>query len=145
MARDIVSYVVWKALYPDQGPNLVNFNEVLSVAYMEDMAMGYHSDDEPGLQHIVASLSMGATCKMQFRARQKPAKGVEFRDVNAFQSLGHNCILTLKLVHGDVVIMAGNMQLLYEHRIQRLNGFRIAATCRMINQQNHNPQSSYSN
>jgi len=93
--------------------------------------MGYHSDDEPGLQHIVASLSMGATCKMQFRARQKPAKGVEFRDVEAFQSLGHKCILTLKLVHvststpllspfhpasvqGDVVIMAGNMQLLYE-------------------------------
>jgi hypothetical protein len=94
--------------------------------------MGYHSDDEPGLQNIVASLSMGTTCKMDFRPRQKPAKGFEFQDLGAFQALGAHSILTLQLAHvstsprlfpplfhlaslqGDVVMMVGNVQLLYE-------------------------------
>ncbi len=47
----------------------VDFNEVLSVAYMEDMRMSYHSDDEVGLRDLVASLSMGAPARMSFRHR----------------------------------------------------------------------------
>ena len=63
------------------------------------MSMGYHSDDEPGLQNVVASLSMGTTCNMQFRTRQKPAKGFVFENPGAFQALGPHSILTLQLGH----------------------------------------------
>lgn len=62
--------------------------------------MGYHSDDEPGLQNVVASLSMGESCKMQFRSRQKPAKGFKFcTEKKKFEALGPHCILTLQLAH----------------------------------------------
>ncbi|KAF8332831.1 uncharacterized protein EI90DRAFT_3054577 [Cantharellus anzutake] len=46
-----------------------DFNEILSIAYMEDMKMSFHSDDEYGLRDIVASLSMGAPARMSFRPK----------------------------------------------------------------------------
>jgi len=43
------------------------FNELLTAAYMEKQAMGFHTDGERGLGPIVASLSMGSAAVMKFR------------------------------------------------------------------------------
>ena len=43
------------------------FNELLTAAYMEKQAMGFHTDGERGLGPIVASLSMGSPAIMKFR------------------------------------------------------------------------------
>lgn len=74
----------------------VSFNEILTAAYMERQSMSvsviagpkistprqkyltctmqYHTDDEKGLGHTVASLSMGATADMHFRLRKRVFK-----------------------------------------------------------------------
>jgi len=43
------------------------FNELLTAAYMERQAMGFHTDGERGLGPVVASLSMGSPAIMKFR------------------------------------------------------------------------------
>ena len=43
------------------------FNELLTAAYMEKQAMGFHTDGERGLGPVVASLSMGSPAIMKFR------------------------------------------------------------------------------
>lgn len=65
----------------------------------QDMGMGFHSDSEPGLGNIVASISMGATCRMSFRARAKPESGTIISDA-AYDKLANNqTLLSLKLYH----------------------------------------------
>ena len=69
-AKNEISSVVLHALR-----DAVEFNQVLSVAYMEGMGMNYHSDGEVGLNDVVASLSLGSPARMSFRLRNKPGKG----------------------------------------------------------------------
>ena len=52
------------AMMLDEPPS---FNELLTAAYMEKQAMGFHTDGERGLGPIVASLSMGSPAIMKFR------------------------------------------------------------------------------
>lgn len=108
-------------LFPKES---INFNEILSVAYLEKQKMSYHTDNEKGLGPIIASLSLGSTALMHFRLRNPTTSKKH-----------HPKSLTLVLNHGDIVIMEGHMiQFLYEHSVIPL-GFRIAATARSINLQ----------
>ena len=68
-AKNEISSVVHNTLQ-----STVEFNQVLSVAYMEGMGMNYHSDGEDGLNDTVASLSLGSPAKMSFRLRNRPGK-----------------------------------------------------------------------
>ncbi|KAH7925520.1 hypothetical protein BV22DRAFT_1033889 [Leucogyrophana mollusca] len=96
----------------------IPFNEILSAAYMERQKMSFHSDSEKGLGPTVASLSLGSTAFMHFRAH------------GATKQTQHD--LTLILRHGDVLIMEGEgVQKYYEHTVIPMN-FRIAATARCI-------------
>ncbi|KAH7916571.1 2OG-Fe(II) oxygenase superfamily-domain-containing protein [Hygrophoropsis aurantiaca] len=98
----------------------IGFNEILSAAYMERQKMSFHSDSEKGLGPTVASLSLGSTAFMHFRAYDTATKGQPLHD------------LTLILRHGDVLIMEGEgVQKHYEHTVIPMN-FRIAATARCI-------------
>lgn len=67
--------------------------------FAQDMGMNFHSDNEPGLGDVVASLSMGAICKMQFRVREKLPKGTIVTNADELKKLGKGTILTLELRH----------------------------------------------
>ncbi|KAL8292899.1 hypothetical protein RQP46_000593 [Phenoliferia psychrophenolica] len=49
----------------------VEFNEVLSVAYMEGAKMNFHDDGERGLDPVVSTLSLGGEATMSFRLKEK--------------------------------------------------------------------------
>ncbi|PBK87466.1 hypothetical protein ARMGADRAFT_1085486 [Armillaria gallica] len=49
-----------------------DFNELLSVAYLPNQSMAFHSDDEQGVQAFVASLSLGSDVIMQFKEKGDP-------------------------------------------------------------------------
>ncbi|PBK59617.1 hypothetical protein ARMSODRAFT_982901 [Armillaria solidipes] len=103
-----------------------DFNELLSVVYLPNQNMAvriclfllFHSNDETGVQGFIAGLSMGSDALMEFRA-----KG----DVKDCPIL-----LTIKLTHGDILVMDGSdIQTTLLHRV-RPDGYRVAATARYI-------------
>ncbi|KAI6094829.1 hypothetical protein EDD16DRAFT_1502659 [Pisolithus croceorrhizus] len=101
----------------------VQFNEVLTAAYLESQKMSFHSDDEKGLGSVVATLSLGSPATMRFRPRANAAEKKKRKETH----------LTLVLRHGDVVVMEGSkIQVHYEHSVIPTH-FRIAATARWIN------------
>ncbi|KAF8348386.1 hypothetical protein F5887DRAFT_1280766 [Amanita rubescens] len=103
----------------------VQFNEVLSAAYMERQRMAtlqFHSDSEPGLGPLVAGLSLGSPALMHFRLLAKHEPAGEQRQI----------AMTFVLRHGDILVMDGaQVQEYYEHTVIPSN-FRIAATARFI-------------
>lgn len=104
----------------------VDFNEVLSAAYMEKQKMAFHSDSERGLGPVVASLSLGCVAEMHFRLHSKYTV-----------SEGHRKVaMSLVLRHGDVLVMEGaGVQEYYEHAVVPKH-FRIVATARSISPEN---------
>ncbi|PBK85077.1 hypothetical protein ARMGADRAFT_942461 [Armillaria gallica] len=98
--------------------NVPDFNELLSVAYLPNQSMAFHSDDEQGVQGFIAGLLLGSDATMDFCC-----KG----DVK-------NCptLLTVTLSHGDILVMDGDtIQQKFLHRVE-LFGYRFAATARFI-------------
>lgn len=97
------------------------FNSVLVNRYRDGHdAMGWHSDDEPelGPRPVIASLSLGAPRRFVFRHRQQ-------RELKRELLLGH----------GDLLLMAGDTQRLYQHALPRTTkpvGERINLTYRQI-------------
>ncbi|KAF9070074.1 hypothetical protein BDP27DRAFT_1402166 [Rhodocollybia butyracea] len=114
-ARDFIKERTTQALQKH-----LNFNEVLSAAYMEKQKMSFHTDDEKGLGDVVAGLSLGSPALMHFRRR------------NIKHGPERKTCLTVVLRHGDVLVMDGaGVQQHYEHMVEPTN-FRIAATARYI-------------
>jgi len=104
----------------------IPFNEILSAAYMERQKMSFHSDSEPGLGPVVASLSLGSAAIMHFRPH------ISSHTASKEGKNQSSIALTLILRHGDVLIMEGDgVQKHYEHTVIPMN-FRIAATARCI-------------
>lgn len=104
-----------------QGECDAAFNSVLVNRYRSGQdAMGWHSDDEPelGPRPLIASLSLGAPRRFVFRDRQAPPRKQE-----------------LLLGHGDLLLMGGDTQRLYQHALPRTArpvGERINLTFRTI-------------
>ncbi|KAJ7932121.1 alpha-ketoglutarate-dependent dioxygenase AlkB-like protein, partial [Mycena leptocephala] len=96
------------------------FNELLSVAYLEKQLMAYHSDNEQGLGPVVAGLSLGSPAVMNFRTAVKPQNGQ------------HRAELTLLLQHGDILVMEGAGVQDYYELFKEPENFRIAVTARHI-------------
>lgn len=81
--------------------------------------MGWHADDEPelGMTPQIASLSLGQCRRFDLQHRQL------------------DCQLQLQLLHGSLLLMAGNCQRFWVHRIPkqaRATGERINLTFRYI-------------
>ncbi|ROT34664.1 hypothetical protein SODALDRAFT_285960 [Sodiomyces alkalinus F11] len=74
--------------------DFVEFNELLSLGYMEGDRIGYHDDGEDTLGPTVATLSLGSPALMAFRIKKK-----------------HNSdqreVLRFPIYHGDMVVMHG--------------------------------------
>lgn len=98
------------------------FNSVLLNLYRDgDDGMGWHSDNEPelGLAPLIASLSLGAERRFLLRRRDDHARKAE-----------------VVLGHGDLLLMGGATQRLYQHALPknaRPLAERINLTFRWIN------------
>lgn len=104
------------------------FNELLSIAYMQNSAIGFHDDGEETLGPTVATLSLGCQAVMRFRPKSKVNIG---SSNNAKGTKGD--VLKLVLEHGDIVIMHGEkIQKLYDHAVKPYGMLRFALTCRNI-------------
>jgi alkylated DNA repair dioxygenase AlkB len=97
------------------------FNSVLLNMYRsENDSVGWHSDDEPelGSQPIIASVSFGATRPFQFKHKELSANR-----------------RTIDLTAGSLLIMRGDTQRRWQHRIPKVKSqtsARINLTFRVI-------------
>jgi alkylated DNA repair dioxygenase AlkB len=81
-----------------------SFNSVLANLYRNgDDAMGWHADDEPelGREPVIASVSLGAPRRFDFRHRETKE------------------VVSTVLPHGSLLVMAGQSQHKWMHRIAR--------------------------
>lgn len=96
------------------------FNSVLANRYRDGRdSMGWHADDEPelGPEPLIASISLGATRHMRFRARDRSAAGA------------------IDLADGSLLLMGGHTQARYQHAVDKTRaetGERINLTFRWI-------------
>ncbi|KAL0937584.1 uncharacterized protein CTRU02_207315 [Colletotrichum truncatum] len=100
--------------------DFVEFNELLSLGYMEDDRINFHDDGENTLGPTVATLSLGSPAQMAFRHKKSYAK---------------NKLVVLKfpLCHGDLVVMHGTrIHRAYEHMVDPKGKRRFALTSRHI-------------
>lgn len=99
----------------------VDFNSVLVNRYRDGRdSMGWHADDEAelGPNPVIASVSLGATRRLRFRARP-PGRARAAVDLES----------------GSLLVMAGRTQQLYQHAIDKTRapvGERINLTFRVI-------------
>lgn len=96
------------------------FNSVLANLYRDGQdSMGYHADKEKelGTNPVIASVSFGETRLLRFRHKKKKHA------------------LDIELAHGDVLIMAGELQHHWRHALPKTRtakGPRINLTFRQI-------------
>ena len=101
------------------------FNSVLANLYRSgNDAMGWHADDEPelGSQPVIASVSLGEERRFDFRHR----------------TTGETT--SVHLPHGSLLVMAGETQTNWMHRIARTKkplGPRINLTYRFVHLDSH--------
>lgn len=107
------------------------FNSVLMNAYRNGTdSMGWHADNEPelGPRPQIASLNLGQARRFILRKNSDHDFKVEYR-----------------LGHGDLLVMAGDLQKHWQHAVPKekgANGLRVNFTFRQIQPKtNHNPPS----
>jgi len=106
--------------YPD------SLNHLLINHYRDGRdSMGYHQDNEPelGANPVIVSLSFGAT--RRFTLRPHPKSGIQSAPIR------------LNLAHGDVLMMAGESQHVWQHQVPKTRltvGPRLNLTFRTIRQ-----------
>jgi len=99
-----------------------DFNSVLLNYYRHGQdSMGWHQDNEPelGPQPVIASVSLGATRRFQFRHKKR-------RDL---------ALISIDLAHGSLLLMQGPTQEFWKHQIPKTTqpiGARINLTFRKI-------------
>jgi alkylated DNA repair dioxygenase AlkB len=82
-----------------------HFNSVLLNLYrIGQDSVSWHSDDEPELDPVIASLSFGAVRQFQFKRIDDPKQR-----------------LSIELPHGSLLIMGGTTQQYWRHRIPKSN------------------------
>ncbi|KAK9728583.1 hypothetical protein K7432_000932 [Basidiobolus ranarum] len=114
-----------------------DFNELLSIAYLQGQKIGWHDDGEKEVGEVIATLSLGSPATMYFRRHRLQSRRYEKNQEKAM--LGNytrrkekQSVLDLNLRHGDVLIMHGrSIQKYFEHQVVP-QGFRIAITARRM-------------
>jgi alkylated DNA repair dioxygenase AlkB len=99
-----------------------HFNSALVNLYRDGRdSVDWHSDDEPelGRNPVIASISLGEVRRFQFKHRAR-------RDLS---------LQTLELGHGSLLLMAGEFQHYWKHRLPKMRGVdepRINITYRYL-------------
>ncbi|KAL8279372.1 hypothetical protein RQP46_008184 [Phenoliferia psychrophenolica] len=136
VVRDARTFLesVSRAVISESTPaDAVDFNELLSVGYMNGSKMNFHDDGERGLGPVVATLSLGGDATLSFRKKEDTGKPASKGSRRSSRKL-----LTLKLRHGDITIMEGeDVQRMYEHGVEIDGELRYAATCRKISSEHY--------
>ncbi|KAI0119492.1 hypothetical protein F4814DRAFT_458716 [Daldinia grandis] len=105
------------------------YNEQLVLGYFEKSKISAHDDGEKELGPNVASLSLGSPSVMKFT----PKKGKNIGDPKYSGSQRKGPFLSVKLKHGDMLVMHGEkIQKLYLHAVEPRGKHRFALTCRHI-------------
>ncbi|GKT42462.1 uncharacterized protein ColSpa_02643 [Colletotrichum spaethianum] len=100
--------------------DFADFNELLSIGYMEEDKISYHDDGEDTLGPTVATLSLGSPALMTFKMK----KAYAGKEKKALQ---------LTIFHGDLVVMHGTrIHQAYLHEVVPKGKRRFALTCRKI-------------
>ncbi|KAK1986154.1 hypothetical protein LZ30DRAFT_648473 [Colletotrichum cereale] len=100
--------------------DFIDFNELLSIGYMEEDKISYHDDGEDTLGPTVATLSLGSPALMSFKMKKSYA-GKDKK------------VLQLTMFHGDLVVMHGTcIHQAYLHKVVPKGKRRFALTCRKI-------------
>ncbi|KAK2018281.1 hypothetical protein LZ32DRAFT_680720 [Colletotrichum eremochloae] len=100
--------------------DFIDFNELLSIGYMEEDKINYHDDGEDTLGPTVATLSLGSPALMSFKMKKSYA-GKDKK------------VLQLTMSHGDMVVMHGTrIHQAYLHKVVPKGKRRFALTCRKI-------------
>lgn len=89
------------------------FNHVLLNRYRDGMdMMGKHADNEPelGKDPLIAAISLGASRPFVLWPKDKRAKKSDKK--------------TIRLEHGQLLVMGGNIQHTYRHGVPRVSGLR---------------------
>lgn len=115
----------------EHGPAFQDFNELLSIGYLENTKIGYHDDGEKELGPTIATLSLGAQAVMMLRPKKSTPEGMGTSRNNAKGTKAED--LEILLNHGDIIIMHGEkLQKYYEHQVIPAGTLRYALTCRTI-------------
>ncbi|KAK2048693.1 hypothetical protein LZ31DRAFT_515457 [Colletotrichum somersetense] len=126
MTNDTVDACAQLSKYSEMAPcgtlteDFVDFNELLSIGYMEEDKISYHDDGEDTLGPTVATLSLGSPALMCFKMKKSYAGG-------------DKKVLQLTMCHGDLVVMHGTrIHQTYLHKVVPKGKRRFALTCRNI-------------
>lgn len=109
------------------------FNSALLNLYRSGRdSVDWHSDDEPELgdQPVIATVSLGASRRFDLRPRHRPGADGDRPLTHRGRQTMH-----LDLPHGSLLIMAGDMQRYWQHRVAKINaqvGERISITFRWV-------------
>ncbi|KAK0440289.1 hypothetical protein EV421DRAFT_1905435 [Armillaria borealis] len=121
-----------------------DFNELLSVGYLPDQAMAFHSDDERGVYPFVAGLSLGSDATMTFRWKNSPSDGprgflaVNLKHVRTMAAMT-TALMLMHSAKGDILLMDGkDFQTTFQHSVTPIS-FRIAVTARVIDSESIGP------
>ncbi|PNH45501.1 hypothetical protein VD0004_g2428 [Verticillium dahliae] len=107
----------------------VDFNELLTIGYMEDDAISYHDDGEDTLGPTVATLSLGSSARMLFAEKTK----YNPKTKKGTRSTARNQVLAFPVHHGDMVVMHGaQVHQQFDHKVEPSGKRRFALTCRNI-------------
>ncbi|KAK1710416.1 hypothetical protein BDP67DRAFT_595609 [Colletotrichum lupini] len=110
-----------------------NFNELLSIGYMEKDKIGFHDDGEDTLGPTVATLSLGSPAIMFFAKKTKSVKNAKRGKKTKEDEEYRKVVLKFPLYHGDIVVMHGSrIHEEYLHRVDPKGKRRFAMTCRNI-------------
>ncbi|KAI1479818.1 hypothetical protein F4774DRAFT_418654 [Daldinia eschscholtzii] len=105
------------------------YNEQLVLGYFENSKISAHDDGEKELGPNVASLSLGSPSVMKF----SPKRGKNIGDTKDIDKKKRKPVLSLKLKHGDMLVMHGEqIQKLYLHAVDPYGKHRFALTCRHV-------------
>lgn len=103
------------------------FNSVLLNLYRGAQdSVSWHSDDEPGLGPVIASVSFGAVRRFQFKHLANP-----------------KLRLSIDLAHGSLLVMRGETQRHWKHRVPKASApvkARINLTFRAIHVEPRTPE-----
>ncbi len=89
----------------------------LTASYGDDDSVGMHADDEPGMDNVIGSLSLGST--RTFRIKHNKSKET----------------MSFQVANGTLIIMAGTMQQFWKHEVPKTRenvGERVNLTFRWI-------------
>lgn len=111
-------------------------NSVQVHAYMEGMNLGWHVDGDGDLGETVATLSLGGDAEMVIRAKGNADEGLlhDLLGTKGDEEQRLQARIRIPLIHGSIIIMHGDFDSQFEHKVDCKGPLRFAVTARTVNE-----------